>query len=76
MMAVDDLMGTMPLNRACNLVGIPRRTYYNRKQFRIRIVNTRITLRCDNGDQYTSHYFMERVKVTGFTQEFTEKLKL
>ena len=212
MMAVEDLMDNMPLNRACNLVGIPRRTYYNRKQFRIRIVNTRITeeiisrireicservtygyrriwamlrnegthlnpktvlsimkrenlslephrhmnrkgwkklfhptgpdqlwetdltyistlrdgmtylfnvkdcftkewigyyysrtcnrkdamksiensvmrypdryhdgkvsgitLRCDNGDQYTSHYFMERVKVTGFTQEFTEK---
>ena len=31
MMAVEDLMGNMPLNRACNLVGIPRRTYYNRK---------------------------------------------
>ena len=25
MMAVEDLMGNMPLNRACNLVGIPRR---------------------------------------------------
>jgi hypothetical protein len=43
MMAVEDLMGNMPSNWACNLVGIPRRTYYNRKQFRVRIVTTRIT---------------------------------
>ena len=32
-----------------------------------------ITLRSDNGDQYTSHHFMERVKIMGFTQEFIEK---
>ncbi len=32
-----------------------------------------ITLRSDNGDQYTSHYFMDHVKVMKFTQEFIEK---
>ncbi len=33
----------------------------------------RIVLRSDNGDQYTSHYFMDHVKIMGFIQEFTEK---
>ena len=43
MMAVEELIVNMPLSRACNLIGIPRRTYYNRKRFRVRIINTRIT---------------------------------
>ncbi len=45
MMAVEELIVNMPLSRACNLIGIPRRTYYSRKRFRVRIVNanTRIT---------------------------------
>ena len=43
MMAVEELIVNMPLSRACNLIGIPRRTYYNRKRFTVRIVNTRIT---------------------------------
>ena len=30
-------------------------------------------LRCDNGDQYTSHYFMGSVKLLGFRIEFIEK---
>ncbi|MHB1889233.1 MAG: transposase [Thermoplasmataceae archaeon] len=34
---------------------------------------TGITQRSDNGDQYTSHYFMEHARVMGFTQEFIEK---
>ncbi|EQD69313.1 transposase, partial [mine drainage metagenome] len=32
-----------------------------------------ITLRSDNGDQYTSHYFMDHVRVMKFVQEFIEK---
>ena len=32
-----------------------------------------INLRSDNGDQYTSSYFKERVKAMGFVQEFIEK---
>ena len=45
MMAVEELIVNMPLSRARNLIGIPRRTYYSRKRFRVRIVNanTRIT---------------------------------
>ena len=45
MIAVEELIVNMPLSRACNLIGIPRRTYYSRKRFRVRIVdaNTRIT---------------------------------
>ena len=43
MMTVEELIVNMPLSRACNLIGIPRRTYYNRKRFTVRIVNTRIT---------------------------------
>ncbi|MHB8371733.1 MAG: hypothetical protein ACYDAO_06735 [Thermoplasmataceae archaeon] len=35
MMAVEELIVNMPLSRACNLIGIPRRTYYNRKRFRM-----------------------------------------
>ena len=32
-----------------------------------------ITLRSDNGDQYTSHYFMDHVMAMKFIQEFIEK---
>ena len=32
-----------------------------------------IKLRSDNGDQYTSHYFMNHVQIMGFMQEFIEK---
>ncbi|MHB1622938.1 MAG: IS3 family transposase [Cuniculiplasma sp.] len=43
MMAVEQLVENIPISRACNLMGIPRRTYYNRKHFKNRTVNTRIT---------------------------------
>lgn len=43
MMAASELSRTIPVSRACSLTGIPRRTYYNRRPFGIRIVNTRIT---------------------------------
>ena len=30
-------------------------------------------LRCDNGDQYTSHHFKDNARLLGFTMEFIEK---
>ena len=43
MTAAAELTGIMPVSRMCTLLGIPRRTYYNRKSVKIRLVKTRVT---------------------------------